>query len=462
MKQYDLVVIGAGPAGYTAALKAAQLGIKTALIEKDQLGGTCLNRGCIPTKALLHSSRLYRETELWPELGLSCADATFDWPAMQRRKDAVVAQLRAGIAGLLAARQVEVVAGEARITALHLVRIGEEDYQAKRILIAAGGRPSLPPIPGLDLPGVVTSDDLLSSAKFYPRLTIIGAGVIGMEFASIYSNLGAKVTLIELLDRVLPGFDREISQSLAMAMKKRGVEIHTSAQVLAVEQSSGGLICRYREKDEERQAIGDAVLVATGRRCFAEELFDASLGIATERGQIVVDESYCTTAADIYAVGDIVKGSPLLAHAASGQAINAVCAMAGQPPQLDLTNMPSCVFTDPEIATVGMSADEAKAQNSAVTTGKYLMAGNGKTVIETSERGFVKLICEAESLRLLGAQLMCRHAAEMINELSLACAQRLTARDLAALVHPHPTFGEAVREAAEEVLARDATRRCRG
>lgn len=454
MKQYDLMVIGGGPAGYTAALKAAQLGLRTALAEQEQLGGTCLNRGCIPTKALLHSSRLFREAEQWPELGLSCEGVGFDLPAMQRRKDAVVAQLRDGIAGLLKARKVEVLAGAARIIAPHTLRIGEEEYQAQHILIAAGGRPALPPIPGLELPGVLTSDDLLGAEQFYPRLVIIGAGVIGMEFASLYSNLGAKVTVIELLDRVLPTFDRELGQSLAMSLKKRGLEIYAGAQVQAVEQGAEGLVCRYLAGGEERQAMADAVLVATGRRSVAEEIVAPGLNIAVERGQIVVDECFRTTAAGIYAAGDIVQGSPLLAHAASAQAINAVCAMAGRPPQMDLSVMPGCVFTDPEIALVGLSADEAKARGIAVVAAKYPMGGNGKSVIETKERGFIKLVCEAGSLRLLGAQLMCLHASDLINELALACARGITAHDLAALIHPHPTFGEAVREAAEEVLLR--------
>ncbi|NLF80518.1 MAG: dihydrolipoyl dehydrogenase [Clostridia bacterium] len=454
MKQYDLMVIGGGPAGYTAALKAAQLGLSTALAEKDRLGGTCLNRGCIPTKALLHSSHIFREAGQWAELGLSCENAQFDLPAMQRRKDAVVAQLRDGIAGLLKARKIDVLPGEARIMAPHVLRVGADEYQARQILIATGGRPALPPIPGLGLPGVLTSDDLLDAEQFYPRLVIIGAGVIGMEFASLYSNLGAKVTVIELLDRVLPTFDRELGQSLAMSLKKRGLEIYAGAQVQAVEQGEDCLICRYLAGGEERQAKADAVLVATGRRSAAEEIIAPGLGIAIERGQIVVDECFRTTAEDIYAAGDIVQGSPLLAHAASAQAINAVCAMTGRPPQMDLSVMPGCVFTDPEIALVGLSADEAKARGIAVIAAKYPMGGNGKTAIETKERGFIKLICEAGSLRLLGAQLMCLHASDLINELALACSRSITAYELAALVHPHPTFGEAVREAAEEVLSR--------
>lgn len=451
MNQYDLLVIGGGPGGYVAAIKAAQLGFRVALAEKDRLGGACLNRGCIPTKALLYGASLLREAAHWPELGLKLTGAGFDFDAMHARKDAVVTQLRDGVAALLKANKVQVYAAAARILGAGEAAIGGETVRAERILIAAGARPALPPIPGLALEGVVTSDHLLEGKAWFPRLAIIGGGVIGMEFAALYQALGCQVTVIEALDRILPTLDRDIGQNLAMLNKKRGVALHTGATVQAVERTADGLNCRFTVKGSEQSVPADGVLVATGRRAAMEELFAPGCTVAADRGGIQVDEKYQTSVPGIYAIGDVVSGSVQLAHAASAMGVNAVCGMAGLPAPLRMDLIPGCVYTDPEIACVGMTAEEAAAAGIAVKTGKYLMSGNGKSLIELADRGFVKLVAAEADGRLLGAQLMCRHATDMINQLTLAIGQNLSAAQAAAMIHPHPTFGEGVAEALEDI-----------
>ena len=453
MEKFDLAVIGGGPGGYVSAIKGAQLGLKVVLFEKEALGGVCLNRGCIPTKTMIHAAQMLAETASWAETGLSCREPSFDMAGLLRRKEAVIGQMAEGIAALLKANKVKVVKAQATVTGSQSISAAGEDYQVTDILIAAGSYPLLPPLPGIDLPGVVTSDDMLAGA-FYKRLIIIGGGVIGMEFACLYQALGCQITVIEAMDRILPTVDRELGQNLSMIVKKKGVDIHTGCRVSRIEQRDGELVCTYNCRDKQEEAAADGVLVAIGRRGCAEGLFAPGLEVAMEKGQLVVDENHRTTLPHVYAVGDVAKGDVQLAHAASAYGVNTVCHIAGQPPQLDMAAIPACIFVEPEIAVVGITADEAKAEGIAVNTAKYLMSGNGKSIIEMADRGFIKLVAEADSGRLLGAQMMCCHAADLINELALAVKQGLTAEDVASLIHPHPTFGEGVQEAAECLLGR--------
>ena len=394
MEKYDLAVIGGGPGGYVAAIKGAQLGMKTLLFEKENLGGVCLNKGCIPTKTLLHSAQMLSQTRHWQELGLSCGQVGFDMEAMIRRKEAVVDNMRQGIAGLLKANKVQVINAAASVRADQLIEAEGVEYEAENIIVATGSRPLLPPVPGLDLPDVVTSDDMLEGA-FYKELLIIGGGVIGMEFACLYQALGCKVTVVEAMDRLLPTLDRELGQNLSMIMKKRGVEIHTSCRVQRIEKSENGLRCIYTCKDKEEQTEAEGILVAIGRKGCWENVFGTDIPI--EGGRIVVDEHHRTAMPHVYAIGDVAAGDIQLAHAASAAAIAVVCHIAGVPMQIDSKVVPSCIFTDPEIAVAGLDADTAKAMGIKVKTSKYLMGGNGKSVIEMADRGFVKLVCDEES-----------------------------------------------------------------
>lgn len=456
---FDLVVIGAGPGGYEAAIEAAKLGMRTALVENRELGGTCLNRGCIPTKTILHTANLYHELEKSADIGLVIEKAGFDMGRIQSRKEAVLKQLRDGIASLMKMNKIAVYEGTGEILDAAHVKVvsgsGEQPpciLETRRILIATGAVPFLPLIPGADLPGVATSDQLLDKKDMYEHLVIIGGGVIGMEFASIYSLLGHKVTVIEALDRILANMDKEIAQNLKMIMKKRNVGIHTGSQVKEIVlDGSEGLLCRYIEKDKDCEVHADGVLIAAGRKAYTQGLITKNSSeevraMKTERGHICVDGDYQTSIPGIYAVGD-VTGGVQLAHAATAQGRSAVAHMAGKPSPVDMSVIPGCVYTNPEIGTVGISADEAKQRGLNITTRKYLMSVNGKSVLSGQERGFIKVVADEENHRILGAQMMCARATDMLSQFGTAIVNRLTLEDMARVIFPHPTFSEGILEA---------------
>ncbi|MFU0832717.1 MAG: Dihydrolipoyl dehydrogenase [Oscillospiraceae bacterium] len=453
-KTYDIAIVGAGPAGYEAAIRARQLGLTVALIESREMGGTCLNRGCIPTKAILHSSGLYRNAKSFEKFGLSTDSLSFDFAAIHRRKEQVVAQLRSGVEKLLAANGVDCYHGKGTLKSAKLIKFsGEsetEELHADHILLATGCVPAVPPIPDADLPGVVTSDELLSLDTLPRRLVIIGGGVIGAEFATAFSDLDCEVTVIEAMPRILPTMDREISQNLSMILKKRGVRIHTSSKVERISEGSP-LLCTFTEKKAEKQVEADCVLISVGRRPNTLGLFADNLPIQTSKGFIVTDEHHETSLRGVFAVGDVTGGIQL-AHAASAQGIEAVEFIAEGKQTNPNRAIPSCVYTSPEIACVGLTADGAKEKGIAVTVGKALTTSLGKSVIENGERGFVKLVFEKDSAVLLGAQLMGERATDLIAGLVQAIEARLTAHQLVSVVRPHPTFSEAITEAAEDAL----------
>lgn len=447
-ESYDLAVIGAGPAGYTAALEAAKLGMRTVLLEKRELGGTCLNRGCIPTKTLLYSANLFAQTEAAEKFGVYAGSPAFDMGQIQRRKSEVILRLRDGIAMLMKKNRVTVLTGTAVITDTHTICVdGKQELSVEKILIASGSVPAIPPIPGAQLADVVTSDELLDRQEVYSSLVIVGGGVIGMEFASIYNALGSRVTVIEFLDNILANMDREISQNLKMIMKKRGVEIHTGSRVERITRNEDGkLVCHYLEKDERKEAVADGILIAAGRRANMEGLFADGFGVKTERGRIVTDEHGRTSMENIYAAGD-VTGGVMLAHAAAAQAVNAVRYMAGEKPLYQLDCIPACVYTDPEIGSVGMTQEEAKRRNIPFLIRKYPMSANAKTVLTNQDRGFIIVVTEKESGKILGAQMMCARATDMISQFTAAIVNGMTVDQLAVVIYPHPSFSEAIGEA---------------
>ncbi len=463
---YDLIIIGAGPGGEAAALAAAERGMKTALVEARQVGGSCLNRGCIPLKTLLHSAELYRELQTGAELGIRTENLGCDLAAVNRRRDAVVSELRTGLEAHLQASGVDLIYGRARLLSAGEVELrsaeGERVLTAKKVLLATGAMPFLPPIAGIELPGVVTSDALLEgAAPKYRSLIIIGGGVIGVELASFYHALGCKLTVIEAEERVLPLLDREISQNLAMLLKKRGVAINTGCTLTQITQTADGLRCSFSGKTGEKTATAEGVLVAVGRRAKLDGLFAEGVSIACQRG-ILVNERFETSLPGVYAIGDATEGSIQLAHAAAAQGANAVAFMAEEMPSVDLGLIPSCVYVSPEIASVGITADEAKARGIPAVTGKAPMTANGKTVITRQDRSFMKLVFDAQTEVLLGAQLMCARASDMIGELALAAANRLTLTQLSAPVRPHPSFAEAVSAAVRDAQKRTAALREKG
>lgn len=452
--QYDLVIIGAGPGGYEAAYEAADFGMKVALVEKDLVGGTCLNRGCVPTKTMMHSSDAYRIATQSANIGVSAKGVKADLNRIIDRKCEVSETLRDGIMFLLKKKKVDFVAGTAKVTDGHTVEISGNDevseLTAANIMIATGSEPATPPIPGADLPGVLDSTGLLElRGEIMKDFVIIGGGVIGIEFATIYSDLGTNVTVVEAMDRLLPNMDKELGRSLKMNFKNRGIDTHTNAMVEKIEERNGRLVCFYKEKDKVQEVEADHILVCTGRRpvtkgVFSEELEEKLLGA---RGFLQVDDCYRTEIPSIYGIGDAIGGT-MLAHTATAEGRNAVAIMNGKEPEINMNVVAGCIYTSPEIASVGLTQDEAKEAGIDVITKKFPTSANGKTIIEELDRGFIKLVASKEDHTLLGAQLMCGRATDIIGELAVAIANGLTVEEVANTIHPHPTFVEAVCEAA--------------
>ena len=454
--RYDLIILGGGPGGTDAAQAAAARSMKTAVVERSHIGGTCLNRGCVPTKTALHAAEIYRQAKNAARYGIEGGeDLRMDMAAFREYKENTLETLRQGMLMTLKKSGVDVIQGEGRLAGRGVVKVGDETYEADRILIATGSVPARVPVPGVDLPGVVSSDEMLAFEKLPEKLVIIGGGVIGVEMAYLYSSFGCSVTLIESLKRLLANLDKEIGRSVAQILEKRGVDIHTSAMVEEIQRGDGDeLVCIYEEKGEKKSAAAETILIATGRKActdglFAEEGAELAEAILDEKGLIKVDEHYETAVPGIFAIGDVTGGIQL-AHVAAAEGKNAVCAMAGEEPCVDMAQVPSCVYTDPEIASVGMTADEAKAEGIKVVSKKYLMGANGKSVLSGQERGFIKVIADPESGRIMGAQMMCARATDMITHFSQAIASGLTMKEMAGIIYPHPTFCEAIGQVTGE------------
>ena len=456
---YQLIVIGAGPGGYTAALRAAALGLHTAVVECREVGGTCLNRGCIPTKTLLHASQVYRDAVDGASMGVHAANATFDMGEIFAYKRGVSEKLRNGIHGLLKSAKVDLIEGVGRIAAPGQVDVTAADgavsrYTAERILIATGSVNVRPPIPGLDLPGVMTSDELLEGCdRLYDSLVIIGGGVIGVEFATFYRNLGCAVTLVEGMDRLLPNKDRELGQNLQQIMKKQGVEVLTNAVVQSLEQTESGLAVHVLQKGAEKTVTGEKVLCAIGRRAYWDGVFAEGMNPETRGKSLKVDENFQTSIPGVYAIGD-ASSVVQLAHVAAAQGTACVERMYGVADHVDLNVIPSCIYSTPEIAVVGITEAEAKERGIPAVVGKCTMFGNARTVIEDPGRCFMKIVAHAETHEILGASLMCQHASDMISQISAAMVNHQTAEELRRVMRPHPSFEEAMTEALDALASK--------
>ncbi len=456
---YQLIVIGAGPGGYTAALRAAALGLHTAVVECREVGGTCLNRGCIPTKTLLHASQVYRDAVDGASMGVHAANATFDMGEIFAYKRGVSEKLRNGIHGLLKSARVDLIEGVGRIAAPGQVDVTAADgavsrYTAERILIATGSVNVRPPIPGLDLPGVMTSDELLEGCdRLYDSLVIIGGGVIGVEFATFYRNLGCAVTLVEGMDRLLPNMDRELGQNLQQIMKKQGVEVLTNAMVQSLEQTESGLAVHVLQKGAEKTVTGEKVLCAIGRRAYWDGVFAEGMNPETRGKSLKVDENFQTSIPGVYAIGD-ASSVVQLAHVAAAQGTACVERMYGVADHVDLNVIPSCIYSTPEIAVVGITEAEAKERGVPAVVGKCTMFGNARTVIEDPGRCFMKIVAHAETHEILGASLMCQHASDMISQISAAMVNHQTAEELRRVMRPHPSFEEAMTEALDALASK--------
>ena len=459
MSDYQLIVIGAGPGGYTAALRAAKLGLHTAIVERREVGGTCLNRGCIPTKTLLHASQVYSDAAEGARMGVHAGNISYDMGEIFAYKRSVSDKLRQGIHALLKGAKVDVVEGTAQITAPGEVTVTAPDgaavqYTAERILAATGSVNVRPPIPGLELPGVMTSDELLEGTdKPYESLVIIGGGVIGVEFATFYSNLGCRVTLVEGMANLLPMMDRELGQNLAQILKKKGVEVLTSAMVQSLEPAEGGLCVHLRQKDKDVAVTGEKVLCAIGRRAYFDGLFAPGMMPSLNGNRLLVDENYQTSIPGVYAIGD-ASSAVQLAHVAAAQGTDCVERMCGSKGTTDLRVIPSCIYSAPEIAVVGLTEAEAKEQGIPAVSGKCTLFSNARTIIEDPGRCFMKLVGRTDTREVIGAQLMCQHASDMISQISTAMVNHLTAEQLLSVMRPHPSFEEAMAEAVENLISK--------
>ncbi len=450
MSDFNVIVIGAGPGGYVCAIKCAQLGLKTAVVEARDVGGTCLNRGCIPTKALLHSAEIYENLKTAAAYGINAENCGFDFAKMHEKKAEVVTRLRTGVEGLFAANKIDLLRGKGTITGVGKVQVEDREYTADNIVIATGSVPVRPGIPGLQNEGVITSDELLEkTTALSSSLVIIGGGVIGVEFASVYASLGCKVTIVEALPRLLGRMDRDVSQNLAMILKKKGVKVCCDSMVKEViKNEDGSLNVVYESKGKQAQAQGDHVLVAIGRKPNTEGLCAEGITLENIRGRLSVNERFETSLPGVYAIGDVCSAIQL-AHTASAQGIYVAELLAGKEPEGNLTLVPSCIYTSPEIASVGLSEEEAAEKGLSCKSAKVMMHSNGKTIIAGGERGFMKLIFEEDTGKILGAQLMCERATDMISEFTSAMAGGMTVKEMAAVMRPHPTFNEAVSELFE-------------
>ena len=437
--KYDLIVIGGGPGGYTGAIRAAKLGMKTALIEERDLGGTCLNRGCIPTKALLHSGELYASRNEWAGLGIGAENVTFDEEAVYRRKDAIVENLRNGVKTLVKANKIDLYETRGVITGEHTVKAGEEELETEFILIATGSVPAKRPIPGLEYS--LNSDGVLKERVEGNEIAIIGAGVIGVEFADYLSNAGKSVTLIEPLERIIAMMSKETSVQLASVLKRKGVKIFTGATVKEI---TADHHVKYATDKGEFELAFDAVITAVGRVPNIAGIGLESVGVRFDR-RIEVDDDMYTGVAGIYACGDAV-GRVQLAHYAAASAITAVESMLHKPHSMNLNIVPSCIYTQPEIASVGKKETEVEGAK----VGKFLMAANGKSQIEGAARGFVKVVADANDT-VVGAELFCVRATDMAGELALANAKGMKLHEVASVIHPHPTVMESIGEAYEDI-----------
>lgn len=442
----QLIIIGAGPGGYETALSAARRGMEVTLIEAGEIGGTCLNEGCIPTKAYCRSAALLGEVASAAEFGVRTTPATFDFKTAKERKDAVVAQLKTGIETLLTNPKIHLVKGKARFVGPLTVTVADETYTADDVIIATGSVSASLPIPGTDLPGVITSREILSMETVPNRLCIVGGGVIGLEFASVFKAFGSEVTVLEYAKEVLPHFDSDMAKRLRQSMGKKGIAIETQAAVSGISQTGDSLSVTYEKKGKTQNVEADIVLMAVGRRANTTSLNLEDIGVAVERRGITVDSSMRTNVPHVYAIGD-VNGLMMLAHAATFQGIRALNSIQGIDDKLRLDVMPAAVFTSPEVATVGLTEDDCKTQGITYTAKKAFFRAVGKAVCLGETEGYCKLLTGSDD-SILGCHIYGPHASDLVQEVCALMTAGAKLDVLKQVIHTHPTLCEIVQTAA--------------
>jgi dihydrolipoamide dehydrogenase len=459
VERFDTIVIGAGPGGYVAAIRAAQLGLSVALVEKEPApGGTCLHWGCIPTKALLHSAWLLDHARRAASAGIAIGEVAVDLPGVMKRKQSAVRRLAGGVGGLLKQNGVTLIQGRGSLRGAGRVQVegpaGDRELSAGHVVLATGSVPTALPHVPFDGTRIVSSNEAIAFTALPERLLVIGAGAVGLELAVVWSRFGSAVTVVELMPAVLPGGDPELSADLAAALGKHGIDIRTGTTVTAARAAADGVAVTLESraggaKVEEAYA---AVLVAVGRRAALEDIGLESIGLAPVTGRLEVDPWGRTAVPGVFAIGDIVPG-PQLAHLASAEGIVAVETIAGhRVPPVNRAAVPSCVYTDPEAASVGLTEDAAKAAGHDVKTARFPFLASGKALVEGEQTGWVKFVADRATGQVLGAHILGPHATELIAEATLAIGLECTLEELARTVHAHPTLAEAVGEAAHAGL----------
>ena len=447
MDEKDVVIIGGGPAGYVAAIHASHLGAKVAVVEKDKLGGTCLNRGCIPTKALVRSVEVLLEARAASEFGIDVNNVKANFSKIMARKNNIVGQLVSSVEQLMKGNKIHVYRGAARILSPHLVKVNDEEIATRKVIIASGSESTPLPIPGGDLPGVLTTDDILELTELPESLAVIGGSYVGVEFASIFNVLGTKVTIVKRRPLQLEPIDEEIGRRFAQTLPRQGIEVRIGAAVKAIKIKGPVLRVVWDTPEGEQGVDGQMVLMATGRAPYTKGLNLSELGIQMHQGAIKVNEYLETNIKDVYAVGDVL-GKNMLAHVASYEGEVAVENALGHPRRADYRAVPSCIFAQPEIAGVGITEKEARGGNIPHKVSKFPFRASGRAVALGETTGMVKMICSADDGKVLGMHIMGPHASDLIAEGTLAIRLGLTARDIAHTIHAHPTLAEAVRETA--------------
>jgi dihydrolipoamide dehydrogenase len=454
--QADLCVIGSGPGGYICAIRAARLGLSAVVVEADRLGGVCTNTGCIPTKAMLRSAEVFHLAGDAASYGVRVTDVEADFPAMMKRKDRVTASLSRGIGALLKDAGVQVVSGWGRLAGPNTVQVetveGTETITAGSIVLATGSSAAVPPVPGLDGDGVITSDGALALEEVPGSMVIVGAGAVGVEWASLFATLGATVTVVEMLDRMVPVEDAEISALLRKSFLGRGVGLHLGAAVQNVSGPAGSMRVEIKKADGATETLeSEIVLNATGRTPNSGELGLETIGVSTQRGAIQVDDRLRTNIPNIYAIGD-VTGNAMLAHVASHQGVVVAENIAGGDSRMDYRTIPAATFCHPEIASVGLTEEQAVAEHGGAVMGRFSYMASGRARTYGDTEGLLKLVAEPKYQALVGMHIIGTSASEMIAEGVLAIKLEATLDDLRDVVHAHPTFPELTGEAAWEAV----------
>ncbi|MGI6376806.1 MAG: dihydrolipoyl dehydrogenase [Anaerolineae bacterium] len=458
MIQTDIAIIGAGPGGYIAALRARQLGARVVVIERERIGGVCLNWGCIPTKALLHSAEALEMARGARRFGVRTGEVSYDWAAVQAHKERVVAQLVGGVSKLLSRAGAQVLTGEARFVRERTLRVaspaGDETVEAETIIIATGSRTLVVPVPGLDDPGILDSTTVLALERLPASLCIIGSGAIGTEFASLLATFGVQVTLVEMLPRIAPLMDHSVSDGLAWSLERRGVDIKTGARVTQVERLASGYRTTLQTATGAETVETERVLSAIGRAPNVEHLGLETIGLQPTRKGIQVDARLRTAAPGVYAIGDVAAEGPMLAHVATHQGIVAVEDAMALPARMDYDAVPSCIFSLPEAASVGLTEEQVRERHGEALTGVFALVNNGKALAMGETEGFVKVVAEPRHGAVLGVHIVGPHASDLILQGVLGLQLELTLDEWTHTIQPHPTLGEALGEAALLALKR--------